>query len=171
MSLMAHLHHNRHFDGTAGTLAALPERVRGCVLLSPLASLDLNTPSYNKWFSADVLGKKVVRDYGDYLINGTPWHGEIAAGNAWGMALDVPEKWWANLDIVDRILVTGGYEEVFSDHVQQLGRMLRRNSKGEVIVYMAHETHDDPLMDFAAGRPARESTKVITDFVISSLKE
>lgn len=101
----------------------------------------------------------------------SPWQEEITAGKGWGMALDVPENWWENLDAVDRILVTGGYEEVFSDHVQQLGELLKRKSKGEVTLHMADEAHDGPLMDFAAGRPASATSKAIVEFVISSFKE
>lgn len=87
------------------------------------------------------------------------------------MALDVPETWWEGLNAVDNILVTGGYQEVFSDHVQQLGEMLKRKSEGAVKVHMANEAHDGPLMDFAAGKPASETSKAILDHVISCLKE
>jgi len=113
-----------------------------------------------------------VSTWGAHLVDNSPWHAEIAAGNGWGMALDVPESWWEGLDVVDRILVTGGDEEVFSDHVQALGAMLKRRSKGEeVVLYMARrEAHDGPLMDFTAGREASETTRVLTDFVISCLK-
>jgi hypothetical protein len=67
--------------------------------------------------------------------------------------------------------VTGGYEEVFSDHVQQLGAMLKRKSRGNVALYMAHEAHDGPLMDFAAWRPPSKTTDAITDFVIDCFKQ
>jgi hypothetical protein len=87
------------------------------------------------------------------------------------MALDVPESWWDGFKAVDNILVTGGYEEVFSDHVQQLGAMLKRKSRGNVALYMAHEAHDGPLMDFAAGRPPSKTTDAITDFVIDCFKQ
>lgn len=91
---------------------------------------------------------------------------------SWGMALDVSESWWDSLTVVDRILVTGSYEEVFSDHIQQLGKMLQRRSKGEVALYMTNETHDGPLMDFSAGRPASgTTTRAITDFIIACFKD
>lgn len=105
-------------------------------------------------------------------MRNSPWHEEISAGKGWGMALDIPESWWENLDVVDRILVTGGYEEVFSDHVQQLAGVLQRNvAKGEAKLHMANEAHDGPLMDFVAGRPPSGTTRAITDFVITSFKE
>ena len=59
------------------------------------------------------------------------------------------------------------HEEIFSDHIQQLGKMLKRRSKGEVALYMANEAHDGPLMDFSAGRPASETTRAITSFIIA----
>ncbi|GAB1196651.1 hypothetical protein APSETT444_005926 [Aspergillus pseudonomiae] len=118
----------------------------------------------------DVLGKQVVSKWGEDLVDGSPWQEEISAGKGWGMALDVPEKWWEGLDAAERILLTGGYEEVFSDHIQELGATLQRNSTGEVEIYMANEAHDGPLMDFAAGRPPSETTRTITHFIISSLK-
>lgn len=165
---MAHLH-RRYPSAVDGDLD-LTGPVKGCFLVSPLSSFNFNTPSYTRWLSADVLSRETVEKYGLYLVEHSPWNDEICAGNGWGMALDVPESWWDSLDSVDRILVAGGYEEVFSDHVQRLGRMLKRRSKGEVALYMANEAHDGPLMDFSAGGPPSGTTKTITDFVIACLK-
>ncbi|KAL2853404.1 Alpha/Beta hydrolase protein [Aspergillus pseudoustus] len=173
LSLLAHLHRPRPSSPSRGRSESIrpSDRIRGCFLVSPLSSLNCSTPSYNNWFSADVLGKKVVSTWGAHLVDNSPWHAEISAGKGWGMALDVPESWWDGVDVVDRILVTGGDEEVFSDHVQELGAMLKRRSKGEVALYMARrEAHDGPLMDFAAGREASETTRVVTGFVVSCLK-
>ncbi|OJI97979.1 hypothetical protein ASPVEDRAFT_49853 [Aspergillus versicolor CBS 583.65] len=168
LGLMAHLH-RRYPSAVEGDLD-LTGPVKGCFLVSPLSSFSFNTSSYTRWFSADVLSRETVEKYGFYLVEHSPWNDEICAGNGWGMALDVPESWWDSLESVDRILVTGGYEEVFSDHVQLLGRMLKRRSKGEVALYMADEAHDGPLMDFSAGRPPSGTTKAITDFVVACLK-
>lgn len=140
--------------------------------MSPLASFNFDTPSYKRWLSSDVLSRKVVEEWGDHLVRNSSWYKEISAGKGWGMALDVPESWWENLDVVDRVLVTGGYEEVFCDHVQQLAKMLKKNvAEGEVELYMANEAHDGPLMDFSAGRPPSGTTRAITEFVIASFKE
>jgi esterase/lipase superfamily enzyme len=87
------------------------------------------------------------------------------------MALDVPENWWDNFGAVDRVLVTGGSEEVFSDHIHRLAQMLKRKSIGDVTLYMGTEAHDGPLMDFSAGRLPSQTTRIITDFVISCFKE
>ncbi|CEL11012.1 hypothetical protein ASPCAL14119 [Aspergillus calidoustus] len=171
LSVMAHLHHNRPFGSEHDTSLDLQSPVKGCFLVSPLASFDSTASSYRRWFSADVLGRKVVDKCGHWLIQNSPWHQDIKAGHAWGMALDVPDSWWDGFKAVDNILVTGGYEEVFSDHVQQLGAMLKRKSTGNVALHMANEAHDGPLMDFAAGRPASETTDVITDFVIDCFKQ
>lgn len=166
---MAHLHRPYLSEGIRSD-PELQSPVRGCFLVSPLASFNFTTPSYTRWCSADVLGREVVEKWGLYLVECSPWNDEICAGSGWGMALDVPESWWDGLKAVDRILVTGGHEEVFSDHVQQLGRMLKRKSQGEVALYMADEAHDGPLMDFSAGRPPSATTRAITDFVIACLK-
>ncbi|KAL4959075.1 Alpha/Beta hydrolase protein [Aspergillus stella-maris] len=171
LGVLAHLHRPRptlemegqgHID-VQGT-------IKGCFLVSPLSSFEFNTPSYRRWFSADVLTRRVVDKWGQYLVQDSPWQTEISDGDGWGMALDVRQSWWDNLNAVDFILVTGGYEEVFSDHVQQLGAMLRKRSKGEVTLYMANETHDGPLMDFAAGRPPSATSKAIADFIIACFK-
>jgi hypothetical protein len=140
--------------------------------VSPLSSFNFDTPSYKRWLSSDVLSRKVVGEWGDHLVRNSPWYEEISVGKGWGMALDIPESWWENIDVVDRVLVTGGYEEVFCDHVQQLAKMLQRNvAKGNVELYMANEAHDGPFMDFAAGRPPSETTRAITRFVITSFKD
>lgn len=171
MGLLAHLHHHRPSEREAEIHIHLQGSVKGCFLVSPLSSFRFNTSSYQRWFSADVLSRKVVDKWGLYLVQNSPWSQEISAGNGWGMALDVSESWWDNLKAVDRILVTGGYEEVFSDHVQQLGEMLQRKSKGSVTLHMANEAHDGPLMDFMAGRPAGATSNAITDFIITCFKE
>ncbi|KAE8325984.1 alpha/beta-hydrolase [Aspergillus sergii] len=170
LSLMAHLHHPRATDHEMKNLVDLYGTVRGCFLVSPLASFDFKTAAYQRRFNADILSRKVVHKWGDYLVENSPWLEEISAGNGWGMALDVPEIWWQNFRSVDRILVTGGYEEVFSDHIQQLGNMLKRQSQGTVTLHMDSETHDTPLMDFISGRRPSETTKTITSFVISCFK-
>lgn len=166
---MAHLH-RQYPSQSLENVFDVKGPVKGCFLVSPLSSFNFSTPSYTRWFSADVLSREVVEKWGLYLVEHSRWNDEICAGNGWGMALDVPESWWDSLKAVDRILVTGGYEEAFSDHVQQLGRMLKRKSQGEVALYMANEAHDGPLMDFSAGRPPSVTTRTIADFVIACLK-
>lgn len=170
MSLMAHLHHPRPTDHEMKNLVDLHGTVKGCFLVSPLTSFDFTTAAYQKRFNADILSRKVVHKWGDYLVENSPWLEEISAGSGWGMALDVPESWWRNFKAVDRILLTGGYEEVFSDHIQQLGNMLKRQSQGTVTLHMGNETHDTPLMDFISGRRPSETTNTITSFVISCFK-
>ncbi|KAJ5675493.1 hypothetical protein N7462_008390 [Penicillium macrosclerotiorum] len=127
--------------------------------------------AYGRWLSADVLSKKVVHEWGLYLVENSPWKEEVSAGKGWGMALDVPESWWNNFEAVDHVLVTGGSEEVFSDHIQRLAQMLERKSIGDVTLFMGNEAHDGPLMDFSAGKLPSQTTKTITDFVISCLRE
>ncbi|KAJ5383227.1 catalytic protein [Penicillium concentricum] len=171
LSILAHLHRHRPSELAAESVIDQDEPVKGCFLVSPLSSFNFCTPSYKRWFSADILSQNVVKKWGMHLVGYSPWQQEISAGNGWAMALDVPESWWEGFEAVQGILVTGGYEEVFSNHVQQLGEMLKRNSKGKVTLHMANEAHDGPLMDFAAARPPSGTTKTITDFVISCFKD
>ncbi|KAJ5338486.1 hypothetical protein N7452_005214 [Penicillium brevicompactum] len=151
LSLIAHLHHPRFEDCPTRNLLSQSGAVRGCFLVSPLASFNFNTPSYNRWLSADVL-----RGFRRKRL---------------GVALDVPESWWNGFDAVDRVLVTGGSEEVFSDHIQRLAQMLKRKSNGNVTLYMGNEAHDGPLMDFLAGKLPSQTTKTITEFVISCFRK
>lgn len=85
------------------------------------------------------------------------------------MALDVPETWWEGLDVVDQILVTAGWEEVFRDHVVQLAQVLRQNTrvkKLETLMAM-NEAHDAPLTDFLGRtKPLSTSTDRVTAWVI-----
>ncbi|GAT25288.1 hypothetical protein RIB2604_01902420 [Aspergillus luchuensis] len=168
LSLMSHLH--CHYQAKEKFIH-LQGPVKGCFLVSPLASFDFNTPSYQRWLSADVLTRKNVDEWGRYLVDDSPWHEEISAGYGWGMALDVSDSWWDNFTAVDHILVTGGCEEVFSDHIRLLGKVLKTKCKGIVALHMSNETHDGPLMDFGARRPPSATTKAIRDFVIACLKD
>lgn len=171
LSLITHLHHPRPENCPTRNLLSQSGAVRGCFLVSPLASFNFNTPSYSRWLSADVLSKRVVHEWGLYLVESSPWKEEVSAGKGWGIALDVPENWWNGFDAVDRILVTGGSEEVFSDHIQRLAQMLDRKCIGDVTLYMDNEAHDGPLMDFSAGKLPSHTTKAITEFVISCFRK
>lgn len=83
------------------------------------------------------------------------------------MALDVPEEWWEGLDVVDQIMVTAGYEEVFRDHVLQLVGVFRWISRAKVEwLAPVDEAHDGPLMDFSAKRPPSTATDRIMKWVI-----
>lgn len=89
------------------------------------------------------------------------------------MALDVPDQWWDDLAVVERVLVTGGEQEVFRDHVAQLVDVLRRKAIAdvEVVGYIAaSEAHDAPLMDFMAGRGPQGSARLMIDWVIEGFK-
>jgi hypothetical protein len=69
------------------------------------------------------------------------------------MALDVPESRWQDLSIVDHVLVTGGHEELFRDHIIQFIDVRRRTSSVNLTTYIAlDEAHDGPLMDIRAHR-------------------
>lgn len=137
-----------------------------------MASFDLNIRSYHRTCSVDVLGAKVVGEWGQLLVQNTPWHAEIARGDGWGMALDVPEKWWEGLSVVDRVLVTGGEQEVFRDHIVQLINVLHRKACADLMGHMAlGEAHDGPLMDFSAKRAPGESAQVITRWIIEGFQQ
>lgn len=88
------------------------------------------------------------------------------------MALDVPVKWWEGLDVVDHILVTGGEEEAFRDHIVQFIEVLKRTvTKVKLTTLMATEVHDGPLLDFMARRSPGESAQLVTAWIIARFKE
>lgn len=150
----------------------LKSPLRGCFLVSPLVSYNFATPSYKRWFNTDVLSERIVREWGRHLTNNSPYHQDIAAGKGWAMALDVPEKWWEGLNVVDHILVTGGEEEVFRDHIVQFIEVLKRSvTKVKLTAHMATEAHDGPLLDFMAKRSPDESAQLITAWIIARFKE
>jgi hypothetical protein len=65
------------------------------------------------------------------------------------MALDIPEQWWDALDVMNRIIVTGGDQEVFRDHVVELIDVLCRRTNADVMgLISSTKVHDGPLMDF-----------------------
>ncbi|KAI9927608.1 hypothetical protein AWENTII_006442 [Aspergillus wentii] len=169
LSLLSHLLHPRSDSSGASSHIHLDGRLRGCAVISPLLSLDLTTRSYRERCSADVLSRKTVRDWGRLLTDNSPWKEEIRQGKGWGMALDVPDKWWNGIEnVVDQIMVTGGQEEIFRDHILQFIDVMQMNGV-ELSSYIApDEAHDGPLMDFSAGRPPSMTTQAITDWLISS---
>lgn len=174
LSLLSHLHRPRPVeeDENSGHLyppITLDSPVKGCFLVSPLTSLNLTTRSFKERFSVDILSKKIVSRYGEHLIHRSPWHREMLEGHGWGMALDVPETWWEGLDVVDRVLVTAGWEEVFRDHVVQLANVLRRKTRVKQLEWLmaVDEAHDAPLVDFLGkAKPPSTSTDKITEWVI-----
>lgn len=171
LSLLSHLHHPRpNSPDIDNRVDSLP--LKGCFVVSPLASFKLGSNSYNRIFSSDVLCKETVGRWGELLIAESTWREEITDGFGWGMALDVPDKWWEGLNIVDNILVTGGEEEVFRDHITQLVDILRSKSRATVAAYIStDEAHDGPLMDFMARRVPGASTGVITKWIIENMSD
>lgn len=174
LSLLSHLHRPRPVEEDEKSAHLYPpitldSPVKGCFLVSPLTSLNLTTPSFKDRFSVDMLSETIVSRYGEYLMHGSPWHRERLEGHGWGMALDVPETWWEGLDVVDRVLVTAGWEEVFRDHVAQLANVLRRKTRVkqfELLMAM-DEAHDAPLMSFLGKtKPLSTSTDRITEWII-----
>ncbi|GAM36068.1 hypothetical protein TCE0_018f04870 [Talaromyces pinophilus] len=167
LSLLSHLHHPRPEDDLS---INLDSHLCGCFVVSPLLSLNsLTTRSYRQRFSVDSLSYKTIREWGSHLIDYSPWREEISQGLGWGMALDVPESWWQDLKIVDHILVTGGHEELFRDHIAQFVEVLRRKSSVDLTAYIAlDEAHDGPLMDFRAHRQPGTSTNTVTEWIIST---
>lgn len=170
LSLLSHLYRPRPAEEKTGDLKTnLSGPVKGCFLVSPLTSFQLTTRSYEEKFSVDVLSRAIVSKCGEYLINQSPWDQEISQGSGWGMALDVPEKWWEGVNVVDRILVTAGQEEVFRDHVLQLVDVFRRKSRAEKLEWLVSvdEAHYEPLMDFWEKRQPLSATTVrVTEWVI-----
>ncbi|KAJ6007297.1 alpha/beta-hydrolase [Penicillium herquei] len=172
LSLLSCLHHRRPRHLNPIYDIEMTEPVKGCFLVSPLTSLNLNTVSFTKSFSVDVLGKEVVGRWGDLLIQDSPWQDEISQGYGWGMALDVPESWWDGLSSVDEILITTGEEEVFRDHVIKLIDVFKRRLSSKVTAYVANkEAHDGPLMDFLAKRAPSLTTQQITQWIIAQFKD
>lgn len=172
LSLLSHLHRPRPKSPGIEYKIDAWHPLKGCFLVSPLASFDLSTHSFNRRFSADVLCKYTVGEWGKSLVANSPWDDEISLGLGWGMALDVPEEWWEGLDVGAHILVTGGEEEVFRDHIVQLVDVLRRRSTAGVTPYLARdEAHDGPLMNFMAGGMRGGSTGVITRWVVERFQE
>ncbi|KAJ5737861.1 catalytic protein [Penicillium malachiteum] len=172
LSLLSCLHHPRPRNLNPIYDIEMTEPVKGCFLVSPLTSLNLNTMSFRKPYSVDVLGKEVVSRWGDLLIKDSPWQDEISRGYGWGMALDVSESWWEGLNSVDGILITTGEEEVFRDHIIQLIDVFKCRAKSNVTSYIADkETHDGPLMDFLAQRAPSLTTQHITQWIIAQLHD
>ncbi|PGH17754.1 hypothetical protein AJ79_00895 [Helicocarpus griseus UAMH5409] len=145
------------------------DRLKGCFVISPLLSWDLSTRSYSDRFSADVLAPYTVQEWGNLVRDNSPLGDEISQGKGWGMALDVPEEWWDNMDVVDQMLVTGGHEELFRDHIYQFIDLLRRRTKTSLASYVAlDEAHDGPLLDFCTKSNQSKTTQLITEWVIST---
>ncbi|KAF7593318.1 hypothetical protein BBP40_011698 [Aspergillus hancockii] len=109
---------------------------------------------------------------GQHLVDESPWKEEIEDGKGWGMALDVPEEWWDDLDVVDRMLVTGSQEEIFSDHIQRFVDLLRRRCGVDLVDCIAlDEAQDGPLMDFNAYRKPGAMAQAVTGWIIATLKK
>ncbi|KAK2807372.1 hypothetical protein FQN51_003198 [Onygenales sp. PD_10] len=154
--------------------AKASDRLKGCFTVFPLLSYDCYTRSYGTHFSTDVLAPYTVREWGKLLVDNSPWKEEVSRGKGWGMSLDVPEEWWDNVnDAVEHMLVTGGQEEIFRDHIDKVIDILRRRIKGNnLVTYMApDEAHDGPLFDFSVHRKPSKMSLLIVSWVISSFSE
>lgn len=171
LSLLSHLM-RPYPDGTF-PLIQLPVPLRGCFLISPLLSLDLNTESYIQNRDADLLSIPIIRDWGQDLFRNSPIGQETQNGHAWGMPLSGSEEWWNGLStVVSRVYLTGGGEELFCDHIIQFGKVLKGLHGLDTQVHIdGVEAHDRAYMDFETGAPLSGTTIRLIDWVVDNITE
>ncbi len=88
------------------------------------------------------------------------------------MALSGDKLWWSRLgEIVKRVYLVGGGEEVFRDHIIKFGERLKNVQELDVRVHInMEEAHDGTFMDFETGVSPSRSTIGLGNWVIESLE-
>ena len=171
LSLLSHIMHP-YPDRTFPSIH-LPVPLRGCFLISPLLSLDLNTDSYIQNRNADLLSIPIIRDWGQDLFRNSPLCKEVQNGHLWAMPLSGNKEWWNNLGtVVSRVYLTGGGEELFRDHIIQFGKVLEGLHGLDAQVHVdGIEAHDRAYMDFETGAALSGSTIRLIDWVVDNIIE
>ncbi|CZR68092.1 uncharacterized protein PAC_17991 [Phialocephala subalpina] len=170
LSLLSHLMHQYPDDKFPALRLSTP--LSGCFLVSPLLSLDLDTPSYRENQHADLLSIPVIQDWGEDLFKGSQFVNEKQNGKGWGMALSSDKVWWSRLgEIVKRVYLVSGGEELFRDHIIEFGERLKVADGVDVSVHInMEEAHDGTFMDFEIGASPSRSTVRLGDWVVESLE-
>ncbi|KAH9210125.1 catalytic protein [Leptodontidium sp. 2 PMI_412] len=170
LSLLSYLMHQYPGDESSGK--SLPEPLSGCFLISPLLSLDLNTISYRENRNADLLSIHIIKSWGADLFRNSRFETEKEMGKAWGMALSGDDDWWNRLgEVVKRIYLVGGSEELFRDHIIEFGKRLRNVPKVGLSTYIVEkEAHDGTFMEFETGAPLSNSTWRLGNWVADCLR-
>jgi acetyl esterase/lipase len=151
----------------------LSSPLRAAVLVSPWLTGSTSTQSFISNEGYDVLSTSGVRDCAELLYDGTSIAEEVKNGQAWGSTYEAPDGWWTGLGekAVQRVLVTAGTDEIFRDHIctwsDKMKSLQLKGVQWESRL-AEKEAHDEPLMGFTVRRPASETSKVLTKFIIDS---
>lgn len=150
----------------------LKETLAGCFLVSPLLSLQLDTPSYSENQNADLLSIPVIRDWGRNLLDSTPFVMEKRKNQGWGMALVANDEWWDDLGAsVKRVYVVGGGEELFRDDIIKFGKVLENIKGMDLQLHInTHEAHDATYMEFEGEENPSKSTLRLTRWILDSFR-
>ncbi|KAH8597627.1 Alpha/Beta hydrolase protein [Bisporella sp. PMI_857] len=170
LSLLSHLMYS--YPGEAFPVLKLSEKLAGCFLVSPLLSLELDTASYKDNLHADLLSIPVIRDWGEDLFRHSRFKIEKQNGKGWGMALSGDENWWAPLNqVVKRVYLVGGGEELFRDDIINFGVILQGIEGLDSCCHINwKETHDNTFMDYESGVYPSRSTIRLADWVVETLE-
>ncbi|KAK4463498.1 Alpha/Beta hydrolase protein [Cladorrhinum samala] len=125
----------------------------GAFLVSPWVSANTDTPSYDRNQGIDMLGKTTMRNIMKYIVDGREsYTAELKEKKGWCMPMDLddPVEWYKGLEnVVNKVYVTAGEEEVFLDQSVKFAQVVRDgNPKVDLRFEVTKgEAHDWLLMD------------------------
>lgn len=119
-----------------------------------------NAQSFLDYESVDYIPPSIMPVFGELSMGAGTTQREAAAGRFHSEALAAPESWWHGLrDVVGFVGITAGACEVMVDHIGQIATKIGAESGAPVDYFAApREVHDQPIIDFEAGRPASAVT-------------
>ena len=126
-----------------------------------------NTQSFLDYESVDYVPPDVMAVFGELAMGAGTTQREAAAGRFHSEALAAPESWWHGLrDVVGFVGITAGACEVMVDHIGQVATKIGAKSGTSVDYFAApRDVHDQPVIDFEAGRPAGAATLKISQWL------
>lgn len=130
------------------------QRLAGAIAISPWVSDNANTRSFLENEHVDMLTARGVRKSNQDLFGGTTAVAERAKGEGWSLPLDVPAVWLDGMDdVVKRLYVTAGEQEIWRDHGILFAETVRRRNPGlEVTLEVPeNEPHDFILVEGESG--------------------
>ncbi len=172
LALLSHIAHPR----SDVPLVHFPENENflGLVLVSPWADFNYSHHSFKINERKDDISTAFLVNCSQSFL-GTKYPHPVDADTNYTQPARADAGWWKDIP-VDRVLVTGGEDEILVDGIRTLGQNLKAALEGhggekrlvEVLI-SREEAHEAPFLDTALGTESGESARRIESWVKSKL--
>jgi acetyl esterase/lipase len=144
-----------------------PEPFGGMLLISPWTEFNMDTPSFRRNRTRDIIPLHASRLFTDIVRQGiTPTlHQHLEPGIT-------PPGWWNGLGrVFPRVLITAGEHEGLVDQIQRMAAVIAEQVQDTTVFILPGGVHEDFIDAYASGEGERgDDYKIVVSWLSASLK-